>query len=351
MIERRKLGNTDLDVSKICLGTMTWGYQNSEAQAHEQLDYALAAGVNFVDTAEIYAVPPSAETYGKTETYIGTWLKSRATRDKIILASKVAGSSADHIRGGAGFKSASILQAIEASLKRLQTDYLDLYQLHWPERKVAIWGKLNYDESMLGDYQTEQERMLEILETLNTIQKSGKVRHFGVSNETPWGLMKYLALADKHHLPRMVSIQNAYSMVRREYEVGLAEIAMAEKVGLLAYSPLAGGILTGKYLDGKKPQGARYSTWGGDRMGYYLGQKTEKAIKLYQEIANDLNISLTQLSLAFVNDRSFVSANIIGATSLEQLKENISSASIVLGQELRDRINQAFFEVQNPTAY
>lgn len=350
-MQKRKLGNTNIKVTKICLGTMTWGYQNSEDEAHEQLDYATENGINFIDTAEVYAVPPSADTYTKTEKMIGNWLEKRKKRDDLVIASKVVGKGRDYARGGEGFTKNGILEAIEGSLKRLKTDYLDLYQLHWPQRDVPLWGKANYSESMISDKEEQLANILETLEALDEIEKSGKVKHFGLSNETPWGAMKFLELAKDHNLPRMVSIQNAYSLVRREYEAGLSEISINENIGLLAYSPLAGGVLSGKYLEGKKPKGARYSTWGDLRMGYYMKERVESAVEDYKKIADDAGITLAQMSLAFVNEREFVTSNIIGATSLEQLKENISSADIKLSDDVIEEINKIYQKNPNPSLW
>ena len=351
-MEKRTVGRTDLEVTKICLGTMTWGYQNTEEEAHEQLDYAIEeAGINIIDTAEVYAVPPSEDTYGKTETYIGNWLEKRGKRDDLIIASKIAGRGRNYIRGGEGFTAEGIKAAIDGSLKRLKTDYIDIYQLHWPQRSVPVWGKLNYEEVMFDTSSEDEAHFVEILEALKEIQDAGKIKYAGLSNETPWGTMKYLHLADKYGLPRMQTIQNAYSLVRREYEIGLAEISMQEDIGLLAYSPLAGGMLSGKYLNGAKPEGARYSTWGADRMPQYQQDKVGQSVQELKDIADELGISLTQLSLAFVNDRGFVTSNIIGATTMEQLKECISSADITLSEETMDKINKQFHRNPNPSTF
>ena len=350
-MEYRTLGRTSIKVSKICLGTMTWGYQNTEAEAHEQLDYALSQGINFIDTAEIYAVPPLPETYGKTEKYIGTWLADRKTRDKIILATKVAGRDVSYIRDGQGLTPESIRQAVEGSLKRLQTDYIDLYQLHWPQRQIPLWGKLNYQPEMYSPTDKTEEQIKETLTVLQELQKAGKVRHFGLSNETSWGAMKFLQLAESEGLPRMESIQNAYNLIRREYETGLAEISMEEQISALPYSPLAGGILTGKYRNGAFPEGARYSTWGKERTPYNYNHRGQKAVEDFASLAEKLGITLTQFSLAFVNDQKFVTSSIIGATSLEQLEECISSANISLSDETRKEIDQLFTENPNPGTY
>ncbi len=346
LMKKTTLGNTDILVTKICLGTMTWGFQNTQEQAHEQLDYAVDKNVNFIDTAEIYAVPPSEQAYGRTESYIGSWFAKKKNRKDIVLASKIA-HGVPWIRNGQGFSSKTIKEALENSLKRLQTDYIDLYQLHWPARVVPKFGKLNFHEDMVKEDEDVEDNILECLETLTEVKKEGKIRAIGLSNETPWGVMKFLSLAKKHNFIEPISIQNAYSLFRREYEVGLAEVSMRENVGLLAYSPLAGGILSGKYQGGKQPEGARYSTWGKERMGYYNNSRTNNYIDKIIEIAKEANMTVTQLALSFVNDRGFVTSNIIGATSLEQLKENISSADISLSKGVRDKLDVLFTEYPN----
>lgn len=348
-MEYRKLGKTNLNVSKICLGTMTWGQQNTETEAHQQLDYALTQGINFIDTAELYAVPTTAETQGETERYIGSWLRKRTDRDQLVLATKMAGRGVDWIRNGAGLTPSDVRKAVEDSLQRLQTDYIDLYQLHWPQRSVPLWGKMNYRESMYAEGAAEQIEA--ILQALSELQKEGKIREVGLSNETSWGLMKYLQLAEAKGLPRVQSVQNAYSLLRREYETGLAEISMNEQVGLLAYSPLSGGILSGKYRNGVFPKGARFSTWGQDRMEYYFNKRSHALIEELYTLANELNLSLVQMSLAFVNDRGFVTSNIIGATSMEQLKECIGSAEVKLTAETYDRLDALFTQYPNPGTY
>jgi len=340
------LPHTDIKVSKICLGTMTWGNQNTEAEGHEQMDYALDQGVNFFDTAEMYAVPATPETYGATEKIIGTWLKKTGNRDKIVLASKIAGPGpyTEHIRS-TGFSKEAIIEAIEGSLKRLQTDYIDLYQLHWPERGVNCFGVRDYP---FETSKKEAENYLEILETLNDFIKQGKIKHIGLSNETPWGSMKYLQTAKEHQLPRMITIQNSYSLIHRAYEYGMSEVSMRENIGLLAYSPLAFGVLSGKYLNGKMPSGARVTLF--PNFSRYSSEQSAKAVIEYLKIAEKHGITLAQLSLAFVNQLPFVTSNIIGATKMSQLKENIDSINIDLSQEVIDEINAVHGLIPNPAA-
>ena len=327
-MEYRRLGQTDIDVSVICLGTMTWGQQNTEAEAHEQLDYALEAGVNFIDTAELYAVPPSGETQGRTEEYIGTWLKQRGTRNRVVLASKVVGPSEDwlpHIRGGkARLDRKNIEAALDASLRRLQTDYLDLYQLHWPDRKTNFFSRLGYEH----DPNDRPVPIEETLTVLDDLVKAGKVRHIGLSNETPWGVMSFIETAERLGLPRVVSVQNPYSLLNRTYEIGLAEVSIREQAGLLAYSPLAFGVLSGKYLDGAQPAGARLTLF--PDYTRYSGPNAVAATERYVELAQDHGLDPAQMALAYVNTRPFVTSTIVGATSLEQLKANIASIDVTL---------------------
>ena len=339
------LPNTDIKVSKICLGTMTWGKQNTESEGHEQMDYALEQGVNFFDTAELYAVPASAETYGKTEEIIGTWFKKTRNRDKVVLASKIAGAGpyTAHIRSN-GFAKEALIEAVEGSLRRLQTDYIDLYQLHWPERGVNCFGVRDYP------YQTskeEAENHLEILEALDGLIKQGKIKYVGLSNETPWGTMKYLQTAEQHNLPRMVTIQNSYSLIHRGYEYGLSEVSMREHIGLLAYSPLAQGVLSGKYLNGNQPEGAR-GTLFPQFIARYRGEGATQAVVEYQKVAEKHGITLSELSLAFINQLPFVTSNIIGATRMDQLKENIGSIHIDLSQEILQEIEAVHAAIPNP---
>jgi len=329
-MKQKPLGNTDLTVSEICLGTMTWGEQNTQSEAFAQMDYALDAGINFFDTAELYPVPPKAETYTTTETIIGNWLKSRNNRDNIILASKVAGLAdwVPHIRGDkACLDKKNITQALHGSLKRLQTDYLDLYQLHWPDRQTNYFGELAYQHSDNTGTPIE-----ETLIALGELVAQGKIRHIGLSNETPWGTMKFLQLAESLGLPRVVSIQNPYNLLNRSFEIGLAEIAMRENCGLLAYSPLGFGVLSGKYLNGQKPAKARITLF--ERFSRYTNTQGILATQAYVDIAMKHQIDPSQMALAYVNSREFVTSNIIGATTMSQLKSNISSVDLVLADEV-----------------
>jgi aryl-alcohol dehydrogenase-like predicted oxidoreductase len=348
-MQYRKLGHTDLQVSLIGLGTMTWGQQNTEAEGHQQLDAALAAGVNFIDTAEMYSVPPAPETYGSTERIIGSWLGKRKNRNQVILATKAAGPAkllpqAAHIRGGAShFNRTNLEQALEGSLDRLQTDYIDLYQLHWPDRNTNHFGRLGYQP--IDDEDTVP--ILETLEVLSDFVKSGKVRYIGVSNETPWGVAQFLNLAEKHGLPRIVSIQNPYNLLNRTYEIGLAEFAHREKVGLLAYSPLAFGVLSGKYLNGAKPAGARITLY--ERFARYNSPQAEKATAAYVRLAQEHGYDPAQLALAFINSRPFVTSNLIGATSLDQLQSNLDSVHLELPEALLEEIEAIHTGQPNPS--
>ena len=345
----RKLGNTNIDVSVICLGTMTFGEQNSEADGFEQMDYALDRGVNFFDTAELYAVMPRKETYGKTEEIVGNWLKSRKKRDKIILASKIASKSEDDlqwIRNGStslGFDRKNMDEAINNSLKRLKTDYIDLYQLHWPERKVPKFGVLDFKY----DPKDQWTSIEEVLENLDRLIKAGKIRYVGLSNETPWGVMKFLQLAKEKNLPRMVSIQNVYSLVNRVFDIANSEVSIRENCGLLAYSPLAGGRLSGKYIGNKKPKNARYTIWP-RRFSRHHTQRGEIAIESYFNLAKKYGYSPSLFANAFVNNRPFVTSNIIGATTMQQLEENIDSIDITLSKEILDKIEDIHLSDPNP---
>ncbi|MDB4184304.1 aldo/keto reductase [Alphaproteobacteria bacterium] len=341
----KKLSKTDIDVSLICLGTMTWGEQNSQEEAFEQMNYSVENGINFFDTAELYAVPPKAETYSKTETMIGNWFQEKKNRDQIILATKISGPGLTWIRGGGmQYNQESISKAIEGSLKRLQTDYIDLYQLHWPERTTNFFSKLGYRH----DQKEEEWNSFEsILTILKKFVEQGKIRHIGLSNETPYGLTKYLNLSEALNLPRVVSVQNPYSLVNRTYEVGMAEISIRDQAGLLAYSPLGFGVLSGKYLNNQMPEGSRLKLFG-DSFPRYQGTRTSKAVQEYFHIAKKHNLSLTQMSLAFVNQQEFVTSNIIGATTIDQLKENIESVNIILDQEVFKEINAVHHENPNP---
>ena len=338
------LANTDLNVSKLCLGTMTWGEQNTEQQAHEQLDYALDQGINFIDTAEMYPVPPQGDTQGTTERHIGTWFKSRNNRDKVILATKVAGPGdwLDYLRGGPRLNREHIQQAVDASLKRLQTDYIDLYQLHWPDRQTNYFGQLSYSHNE----EEEATPLLETLEALNEQVKAGKIRHVGVSNETPWGAMKYLQLAETYSLPRMVSIQNPYSLLNRTFEIGLAEIAHRENIPLLAYSPLGFGVLSGKYLGGTWPENARLTLY--KRFQRYTSEQAEIATQAYVDLAREHQLDPSQMALAFVTERSFMGSNIIGATTMEQLVSNIASIELTLSDEVLAGIEAIHQQMPNP---
>jgi len=335
---------TDIRVSKICLGTMTWGNQNTAAEGFEQMDYALDKGVNFFDTAELYPVPANAETYADTERIIGNWFSTRKNRDKVVLATKIAGPGAytAHIRT-TGFTPDSIREALHGSLKRLQTDYIDLYQLHWPERNANFFGKRDYTPD---ENEQWQNNFQQILETLNGFIKEGKIRHIGLSNETPWGTMKYLELAQYRQLPRMKTIQNPYSLLNRTFEVGNAEVSHREHLGLLAYSPLAFGVLSGKYRGGQLPNNSRLKLF--PRMKRYSGAAASEATEAYAEIAARHQLSLTQLSLAFVTDRPFVTSNIIGATSKTQLAENIATATVTLSDEILAEIDAVHNRMPNP---
>jgi aryl-alcohol dehydrogenase-like predicted oxidoreductase len=336
--------HTDIRVSKICLGTMTWGNQNTAAEGFEQMDYALDTGVNFFDTAELYPVPATADTYADTERIMGDWFATRKNREKVVLATKIAGPGAytAHIRT-TGFTPDSISEALEGSLKRLQTDYVDLYQLHWPERNANFFGKRDY---FPDDEERWQENFLEILETLHRFVQQGKIRHIGLSNETPWASMKYISLAEQKDLPRMKTIQNPYSLLNRTFEVGNAEVAHREQLGLLAYSPLAFGVLSGKYRNGQLPENSRLKLF--PRMARYNSEESSAATEAYAAIAAKHGLSLTQLSLAFVTDRPFVTSNIIGATTMEQLKENIDTAAITLSAEILTEIDAVHNRIPNP---
>lgn len=346
-MEYRQLGHADIKVSTICLGTMTFGEQNTEAEAHEQLDYALAHDINFIDAAELYPVPPRGETQGRTEQYIGSWLKQRNNRDQFILATKVAGPGPKdwigHLRGGPKLNADHINRAIDSSLKRLQTDYVDLYQVHWPSRSTNYFGKLGYTYAKDNHHET----IAETLTALSKLVEAGKVRHIGISNETPWGTMSYLSLAKELGLERIVSIQNPYSLLNRTYEIGMAEIAHREGVGLLAYSPLAFGVLSGKYLDGAQPEGARLSRWG-QYFTRYTGPTGQQATRLYVELARQHGLDPAQMALAYVNTRPFLTANIIGATTMEQLQSNIASMELTLPEEVLQGIEQIHVQYPNP---
>ncbi len=331
----KTLGNSNLQVSLICLGTMTWGEQNTQNEAFEQMNYSFEQGVNFFDTAEFYSVLGREKTYGNTERIIGNWFNQNNKREKIILASKVAGPDVRWIRGGGlQYNEEHFTKALEGSLKRLQTDYIDLYQLHWPERKTNFFGKLGYKNYKQEKKWTPFE---EILVTAKKFIDQGKIRYLGLSNETPYGLSSYINLSKYKNLPMVMSVQNPYSLLNRTYEVGMSEISIRDKVGLLAYSPLACGVLTGKYLNSKKPEGARLTMW--EDWTRYTNDRSMMATEQYCKIAKKHGLTPTELSLAFVNQQDFVTSNIIGATKMIQLKENIKSVDIELSKEVIDEIN------------
>ncbi|KPK37418.1 MAG: aldo/keto reductase [Gammaproteobacteria bacterium SG8_47] len=343
----RKLGDTDIDVSVICLGTMTFGEQNSEDDAHQQLDTALAAGVNFIDTAELYPIPPKAQTYARTEEYIGRWMKARRSRDNVILATKVCGPGEEwipHIRGGRSrFSRANIKQAAEDSLRRLQTDYIDLYQLHWPDRKTNFFGQLGYEHAD----DDESVGLEETLEALAGLVSSGKVRHIGVSNETPWGVMSFIRHADMQGLPRIVSVQNPYSLLNRTFEVGLAEVAIRERTGLLAYSPLGFGVLSGKYLDDARPAGSRLVLF--PDYTRYSSAPAQAATQQYVALAREHGLDPAQMALAYVNSRPFLTSNIVGATTMAQLRSNLASVELQLSAEVLAGIERIHEQHPNPS--
>ena len=341
----KKLGNTDLDVSLICLGTMTWGTQNTEKDAFEQMDYSVSQGVNFFDTAEIYSVPPTSDSYGKTEVMIGNWFEKRKNRDKIILASKVAGPGCDWIRGGGNnFDEKKIGEAIDGSLKRLKTDYIDLYQLHWPERSTNFFGRRDYS---YNNKEGEWNSFENILDALGKYIKSGKIRYIGMSNETPYGLSRYLEISKNKDAPRMMSVQNPYSLVNRTYEIGMSEISIRQKCGLLVYYPLAAGALSGKYRNGEMPKNSRMALFKGWER--HLNPLAMRAYDEYYKLAKDFNLTMVQLAQSFVNSRPFVTSNIIGATTMEQLKENIDSVNIDFTDEMMERVDKIHNENPNPS--
>ncbi|MGY8945880.1 MAG: aldo/keto reductase [Flavobacteriales bacterium] len=337
------LPNTDIKVSKICLGTMTFGNQNTIHESEEQMNYALENGVNFFDTAELYPVPATPERYAETEKIIGNWMKKKLTRNKIILATKIAGPGdyTKHIRT-TGFSEKSLFEAVDGSLKRLKTDYIDLYQLHWPERLTNTFGQRGYKYIEDDKWEDNCEKVLESLKKLIDL---GKIRQVGLSNENPWGFMKFLELSKKN-LPKMITIQNPYSLLNRLFEVGNAEICIREITGLLAYSPLGFGVLSGKYLDGKMPENSRLKLF--PNLSRFAGKQSAKATEMYMEIANKHGMSLTHMSLAFVNSRPFVTSNIIGASKLNQLKENIESINIDLSEEIFKEIENVQSLIPNP---
>ncbi len=338
------LPQSDIKVSKICLGTMTWGNQNTQDEAFAQLDFAVENGINFIDTAELYPVPATAETQGRTSTIIGNWLNERKHRDQLVLATKIAGPGdyTAHISTD-GFSPDAIRLAVDKSLKRLQTDYIDLYQLHWPERHTNRFGIRDYQHRPDDPW---TDNFHEVLNTLDEILRSGKIRKIGLSNETSWGTMRYLEESKTHGLPRMSTIQNSYSLLNRTFEGDLAEISVREKIGLLAYSPLAFGVLSGKYVNNTAADNSRLKLF--PRFARYSSDQSTEATKRYMAIAEKFGISLSHLALAFVNTRPFVTSNIVGATNLEQLKENISSIYVNLSDELLNGIAEVHSLIPNP---
>lgn len=345
-MDYHRLGRTDVQVSAICLGTMTWGRQNTEAEGHAQMDYALERGVNFWDTAEMYAIPPIEESYGSTERIIGSWFASRGGRDKVVLASKAIGRSPGGFKwvrdGKARLDRENLVRAVEDSLTRLRTDYIDLYQLHWPDRTTARFGARGWK----GGADEGATPIEETLRALDELVRSGKIRHVGLSNETPWGTMAFLRLADELGLPRVVSVQNAYNLLNRTYEDGLAEVSVREQCGLLAYSPLAAATLTGKYLDGRIPPGTRRAL--DHRKSRYDKVNADAAVRAYLEVAKRHGLDPAQMALAFVTRQPFVTSNIIGATSMEHLKTNIDSIGITLGEEVLKEIEEVNDRFPNP---
>ena len=341
----RKLGTTDIDVSLICLGTMTWGTQNTEKDAFEQMDYAVSQGINFFDTAELYSVPPTSESFGKTEVMIGNWFEKRKNREKIILASKVAGPGCSWIRGGGNnFDEKKIKEAIDGSLKRLKTDYIDLYQLHWPERSTNYFGSRDF---LYNNKEGNWNSFESILEALDKFIKSGKIRHIGMSNETPYGLSRYLEISKNKGAPRMMSVQNPYNLVNRTYEIGMSEISIREKCGLLVYYPLAAGGLSGKYRNGKMPKDSRMALFKGWER--HLNPLAMEAYDKYFKLAKEFNLTMVQLAQSFVNSRPFVTSNIIGATTMDQLKENVESINIEFTDEMMNKVNEIHNNNPNPS--
>ena len=346
-MQYRKLGHTDIDVSLICLGSMTWGEQNTQVQAHQQLDYAVGKGVNFIDTAELYPSPIRAETQGRTEEYLGSWLKQRPDRQNLIIATKMC-PYADHIKymrsGSNRLDKKNMQQAVDASLKRLQTDYIDLYQVHWPERDTNYFGRLDY-------YHAPHKDGIPIEETLSALGdlvQAGKIRYTGISNETPWGISEYLRTSRELNLPRIVSIQNPYSLLNRSFEIGLAEFAHREKIGLLAYSPLGFGVLSGKYLNGNQPEGARLTLFGA-LYKRYNSKTANECTRQYTALAAEYGMDPAQLAVAFVNQRPFITSTIIGATTMAQLAANIASVELELDKSVLKRIDEVHRSHPNPS--
>ena len=342
----RKLGDTGIDVSAICLGTMTWGEQNTEAEAFEQMDYAMAQGVNFFDTAELYSIPPKADTYGRTEEIIGNWLSRTGNRDSIILASKIAGPGegwVDHIRmGKTRFTRKHVEEALNGSLRRLQTDWIDLYQLHWPERDTNYFGELGFTPKDQDDFTP----IAETLAALDEFVQAGKIRYIGLSNETPWGVMRFLHVAEQLNLPRIVSVQNPYSLLNRTYEVGMAEVSWRERCGLLAYSPLGFGVLSGKYLGGARPAAARLTLY--PDYTRYSNPVADQAVAEYAALARRYHLDLAQMALAFVTSRKFLTSTIVGATTMDQLRTDIGSIQISLSEDVLEAIQAIHQAHPNP---
>lgn len=334
--------NTDIKVSKICLGSMTWGEQNTETEGHQQIEYALEQGVNFIDTAELYSVPSKKETQGSSEKIIGSWLKKTKKRNDVIIASKIVGPATftEHIRTGK-FTKAELADAIHKSLQRLQTDYIDIYQLHWPERQTNFFGKLGYTHD---ENDAWEDNFNAVLHHLDGFIKEGKIRHIGASNEAPYGMMRYVEEARKGS-PKMITVQNPYSLLNRKDEIGLTEVLHREQIGLLSYSPLGFGMLTGKYLK-EIPKNSRVDLF--PNYNRYMTENCYKATRLYNEIAKKHGMSLTQMSLAFVNQQPFITSTIVGATSVDQLKENIDSIHLTLSDEVLEEINQVHAQISNP---
>ena len=338
------LPNTDVKVSKICLGTMTFGQQNTEAEGHSQLDFSFEKGINFIDTAEMYSVPARQETYGSTEEIIGTWFKKSGKRDEVVLATKIAGPNPlfTYMRDKNDFSPASIKFALNQSLKRLQTDYIDLYQLHWPERKTNTFGQRGFKIIEEG----WEDNIQQVLETLQGFIQEGKIKSIGVSNETPWGMMRFLEESKKHNLPRISTIQNPYSVVNRSFEVGMSEICYRENVGLLAYSPMAFGVLSGKFLTGESHPNARINLF--PQFARYNSENTREATRLYNEIAKDFGLTLTELALAFIEKQPFVTSTIIGATNLQQLEQNINTINVSLSDKIMVEVEKVQNAFPNP---
>ena len=346
----RVLGHTDLKVSLICLGSMTWGEQNTKRHAFEQLDFSIENGINFIDTAEMYAVPPRKETYGRSEQYLGEWLSQYKSRHQLIIATKVMGRAnrftyaRPHLNNGeTRLDRQSITQACEASLKRLQTDYIDLYQLHWPDRQVNIFGQLGYQFNPCD----EPVELLETLQTLNDLVEAGKIRHIGLSNESPWGTMECLRLAEKHNLPRVVCVQNPYNLLNRSYEFAMAEVSCLEKIGLLAYSPLAMGVLTGKYENGARPAGSRMQLFG-DYFTKYITEDVLDIVHQYVAIARKFKLDPAVMAHAFVNQQVFTTSNIIGATNLTQIRAALDSVELALSDEVLKAISTIHSKYPHP---